>query len=85
MPARTWSGRRSVPVADGDGPARATFVSRQEMLRRAREYLGAIRAGIDPSRRVGELRGGRIVGDVARAQATQSTLMRLMAGIPAEG
>jgi len=55
------------------------------MLRRAREYLGAIRAGIDPSRRVGELRGGRIVGDVARAQATQPMLMRLMAGIPAQG
>src|ERR1017187_2642276 len=36
-------------------PARATFVSRREMLRRAREYLAAIQAKIDPSKFVGEL------------------------------
>jgi ribose transport system ATP-binding protein len=40
---------------------------------------------INLSTRILVLRGGRIVGDVARAQATQSTLMRLMAGIPAQG
>ncbi|MGD0059285.1 MAG: sugar ABC transporter ATP-binding protein [Verrucomicrobiia bacterium] len=39
----------------GQLPARATFVSRREMLRRAREYLGAIQAKIDPTRLVGEL------------------------------
>jgi len=39
----------------GQLPARATFVSRREMFRRATEYLGAIHARIDPSRRVGEL------------------------------
>src|ERR1035441_8032142 len=36
-------------------PARATFVSRREVLRRAREYLAAIQAKIDPAKLVGEL------------------------------
>lgn len=39
----------------GQLPARATFVSRHEMLRRAGEYLGAIQSKIDPTRLVGEL------------------------------
>ncbi|HVM59669.1 MAG TPA: sugar ABC transporter ATP-binding protein [Verrucomicrobiae bacterium] len=39
----------------GQLPARATFVSRPEMLRRAREYLGATQATIEPTRLVGEL------------------------------
>jgi ABC-type sugar transport system ATPase subunit len=39
----------------GQLPARATFVSRHEMRRRATEYLAAIRATIDPTRLVGEL------------------------------
>jgi ABC-type sugar transport system ATPase subunit len=39
----------------GQLPARATFVSRREMLRRATEYLAAIQAKIDPARLVGEL------------------------------
>ena len=39
----------------GQLPARATFVSRREMRRRANEYLTAIQAKIDPTRRVGEL------------------------------
>src|ERR1043165_3645517 len=33
----------------GHLPARATFVSRREMQRRAGEYLGAIQANIDPT------------------------------------
>ena len=36
-------------------PARATFVSRRELLRRAREYLAAIQSKIDPTRLVGAL------------------------------
>jgi ABC-type sugar transport system ATPase subunit len=36
-------------------PARATFVSRREMLRLAREYLAAIQAKIDPAKLVGAL------------------------------
>jgi ribose transport system ATP-binding protein len=39
----------------GQLPARATFVSRREMLRRAAESLAAIQAQIDPARLVGEL------------------------------
>src|SRR5579863_3839256 len=39
----------------GQLPARATFVSRHEMLRRATEYLGAIQSKIDPTRLVGGL------------------------------
>jgi ABC-type sugar transport system ATPase subunit len=39
---------------------------------------------INLSTRILVLRAGRIVGCVARAQANQSTLMRLMAGIPAQ-
>src|SRR6266403_2262979 len=39
----------------GQLPARATFVSRSEMFRRAKEYLAAIQATIDPKRLVGEL------------------------------
>jgi ABC-type sugar transport system ATPase subunit len=39
----------------GQLPARATFVSRREMLHRAREYLAAIQAKIDPEKLVGEL------------------------------
>jgi ABC-type sugar transport system ATPase subunit len=39
---------------------------------------------INLSTRILVLRGGRIVGEVSRAQAEQSTLMRLMAGIPAQ-
>ncbi len=39
----------------GQLPARATFVSRHEMLRRATEYLGAIQAKIDPTKLVGAL------------------------------
>ena len=39
----------------GQLPARATFVSRGEMLRRAREYLAAIQAKIDPEKLVGAL------------------------------
>ncbi len=39
----------------GHLPARATFVSRREMLRRAREYLTAIQAKIDPTKLVGAL------------------------------
>src|ERR1017187_3576237 len=36
-------------------PARATFVSRREMLRRAREYLASIQVKIDPAKLVGAL------------------------------
>jgi ABC-type sugar transport system ATPase subunit len=39
----------------GHLPARATFVSRREMLRRAREYLAAIQSKIDPTKLVGAL------------------------------
>jgi ABC-type sugar transport system ATPase subunit len=39
----------------GHLPARATFVSRREMLRRATEYLAAIQAKIDPTKLVGSL------------------------------
>src|SRR5271154_4311285 len=39
----------------GHLPARATFVSRHEMLRRARESLAAIQAKIDPTKLVGAL------------------------------
>ena len=39
----------------GQLPARATFVSRREMLRRAVEYLATIQARIDPTTRVGAL------------------------------
>jgi ABC-type sugar transport system ATPase subunit len=39
----------------GHLPARAMFVSRREMRRRARECLAAIQAKIDPTRLVGEL------------------------------
>ncbi len=39
----------------GHLPARATFVSRREMLRRATEYLGAIQSKIDPTKLVGAL------------------------------
>ena len=39
----------------GHLPAKATFVSRGEMLRRAREYLAAIQSKIDPEKLVGEL------------------------------
>src|SRR5260221_11269230 len=39
----------------GQLPARATFVSRREMLQRAREYLAAIQAKIDPTKLVGAL------------------------------
>jgi ABC-type sugar transport system ATPase subunit len=39
----------------GQLPARATFISRREMLRRATEYLGAIQSKIDPTKLVGAL------------------------------
>ena len=39
----------------GELPAKASFVSRREMLRRAKEYLARIHAEIDPARLVGQL------------------------------
>jgi ABC-type sugar transport system ATPase subunit len=52
-------------------PKRGGFVSKREMLRRAREFLQAIQANVDPSARVGALPVGQqqqaqIAGAVAR-------------------
>jgi ABC-type sugar transport system ATPase subunit len=52
-------------------PKRGLFVSKREMLRRAREYLAVIQANVDPSARIGALPVGQqqqvqIAGAVAR-------------------
>ncbi len=52
-------------------PKRGVFLSKREMLRRAREYLAAIQAEVDPTTRIGALPVGQqqqvqIAGAVAR-------------------